>query len=95
MKNTYSHRKYVIYTILGIVGIIFILRLLYIQVINDKYKLSASNNVLRYVTDYPARGLIYDRNGKLLVYNEAIYDLMIVPRNVKNIDTKALKNSII
>jgi penicillin-binding protein 2 len=94
MKNTYSHRKYVIYIILGITGAVFIFRLLYIQVINDKYKLSASNNVLRYVTDYPARGLIYDRNGKLLVYNEATYDLMVIPRNIKNIDTTELCNLI-
>jgi penicillin-binding protein 2 len=51
------------------------------------YRLSADNNVLRYVTQYPARGLIYDRNGKLLVYNQAAYDLMVVPGQTTKIDT--------
>jgi penicillin-binding protein 2 len=54
----------------------------------DSYRLSADNNVLRYVTQYPARGLIYDRNGKLIVFNQAAYDLMVVPAQTsKNIDT--------
>jgi penicillin-binding protein 2 len=43
--------------------------------------------VLRYVTQFPARGLIYDRNAKLLVYNEAVYDLMVIPRELKDVDT--------
>ena len=87
MKNAYTERKYVIYSIFGIVGLIFLFRLFFIQVIDDKYKLDADNNVLRYITEYPARGMVYDRNGKLLVYNEAAYDLMVIPRQVKNIDT--------
>jgi penicillin-binding protein 2 len=63
------------------------MRLFYVQVINDTYKLSANNNVLRYMTEFPARGLVYDRDGVLLVYNEAAYDLMVTPRQVKKIDT--------
>ncbi len=47
---------------------------------------------MRYITKYPARGLIYDRNNNLLVYNEAVYDLMIVPRLVKEVDTANLCN---
>lgn len=70
-----------------ILGIIYLARLFQIQVLDPSYKLSADNNVLRYVTDYPARGLIYDRNGELLVFNEAHYDLMVVPGQVRNIDT--------
>ena len=69
---------------------IYTLRLFYLQVINDSYKLSANNNVLRNITEFPARGLIYDRKGKLLVYNEAVYDLMIVTKQVKNLDTALL-----
>ena len=75
-----------------VVGLIFILRLFYIQVVEDKYKLSANNNVLRYVTEYPARGLIYDRKGKLLVYNEAVYDLMVIPKQVGEMDTTEFCN---
>ncbi len=85
--NRFSDRKFVIAAIFISIGVIFLLRLFYIQVINDDYKLSANNNVLRYVTQYPARGLVYDRDGELLVYNEAAYDLMVTPRQVKNLDT--------
>ncbi len=60
-----------------------------IQVVDNSYKRSSDNNTLRYITQYPARGKIYDRKGQLLVYNEAIYDLMVIPRQVKNIDTTA------
>lgn len=70
------------------------MRLFYIQVIDDSYKLSANNNVIRAVTDFPARGLIYDRKRKLLVYNEPVYDLMIIPKQAKNIDSLELCNLI-
>ena len=70
-----------------VAGFIFLLRLFFLQVIDDSYVHSAKNNVLRYVTQYPARGLVYDRNGKLLVYNEAVYDLMVLPAMVKEMDT--------
>lgn len=83
----YSKRKYVITTIFLVTGVLFILRLFYIQVIDTSYIRSAKNNVLRHITQFPARGLIYDRNGKLMVYNEATYDLMVIPNQMKNIDT--------
>ncbi len=86
----YSERKYVIIGIFIVVALAFIARLFYVQVINDSYKLSANNNVLRYLIDYPARGLVYDRNGELLIYNEAAYDLMVTPKQVKVIDTTDL-----
>jgi penicillin-binding protein 2 len=90
MKNPYSVRKYIIASVFVLVGVIFAVKLFHLQVIDTSYKLSASNNVLRYITQYPARGLIYDRNGELLVFNEAAYDLMVVPRQVRNIDTAEL-----
>ena len=71
-------------------SLVLILRLFEIQVVKDSYRLSADNNVLRYVPQYPARGLIYDRNGKLLVYNQAAYDLMVVPAQAVRIDTTLL-----
>ena len=86
-NNTLTSRKQSVIAIFVAVGFIYLLRLFYLQVIDDSYELSANNNVLRYVTQYPARGLIYDRNGKLLVYNEAVYDLMVLPKQVKDIDT--------
>jgi penicillin-binding protein 2 len=94
-KNPFIERKIVINGIFISIGIIFILRLLQIQIFDNSYTLSANNNVLRYVTEYPSRGLIFDRNGKLLVYNEATYDLMVVPRLVKKIDTAGFCNLIL
>ncbi len=85
-----SERKIVILGIFIVIGIIFLVRLFYIQVIEDKFKLSANNNVLRYITEYPARGVIYDRNNKLLAYNQAVYDLMIIPKQAKGIDSSLL-----
>ncbi|NVO03710.1 MAG: penicillin-binding protein 2 [Bacteroidetes bacterium] len=90
MKAPYSDRKYVIYIIFISIGIILGFRLIYLQLMDSSYKVSADKNVLRYNTEFPARGLIYDRNGKLLVYNEAAYDLMVIPKYAKNIDTLGL-----
>ncbi len=84
-----SDRKYVIIAGVVLVGLIYISRLFYIQVIDDSYELDARNQAFRYVVDIPPRSYIYDRNNELLVYNEAAYDLMVIPRNVKNIDTVA------
>ncbi len=82
-----SGRKNVILFIFFSVGVIFLMRLFYMQVIDDSYLRSARDNVFRNMTDYPARGFIYDRHGKLLVYNAPVYDLMITPKQVKDIDT--------
>ena len=75
MRN-YSNRQYIIGGFFCLIGIIFVIRLFSIQVLDDTYKTSSENNVIRKQTEYPGRGLIYDRNGELLVYNEAAYDLM-------------------
>jgi penicillin-binding protein 2 len=87
MKKTLESRKFVFITLFIIAGLVFIIRLFLLQVIQDRYKLSADNNVLRYVTQYPPRGVVFDRYGKLMVYNEAAYDLLIVPKQVKAFDT--------
>lgn len=86
-SKDYSSRKNIIIGIFILVALLYIIRLFYLQVIDNSYKLSADNIVLRNVREYPPRGLIYDRNGKLLVFNEAAYDLMVIPRQMKNIDT--------
>src|SRR3954468_5127902 len=85
--NQLSERKYIIIGVFLLVGLAFITRLFYIQVIDDSYKLDARNQAFRYLTEFPLRGYIYDRNNRLLVYNEAAYDLMVLPKSVKKIDT--------
>jgi penicillin-binding protein 2 len=92
--NLFSDRKYVISAIFLTIAVLFLIRLFYIQVIDDKYKLAADDNALRHKIEYPERGVIYDRNGKILVYNEAAYDLMVIPKRVKNIDTADLCNML-
>ena len=90
MKDAFVNRKYFVGSLIILAGIVLLVRLFVIQVVEKTYRLSADNNVLRYVTQYPARGLIYDRNGKLLVYNQAAYDLMVVPAQTAKIDTMQL-----
>lgn len=82
-----TERRLIITAIFIGVGVIFLLRLFYLQVIDRSSTISANNNVLRYNTEYAARGVLYDRNGKLLVYNKPVYDLMITPKQVKMTDT--------
>lgn len=89
-KSTYSNRRYIINIGILLIGIIFVFRLFYLQIIDDSYKRSAQSNALRPITEFPARGLVYDRNGKILVYNEATYDLMVVPQRVIDVDTSNL-----
>jgi penicillin-binding protein 2 len=85
--DIYTKRKYLIIGIISVASIIMVLRLFYIQVVDVSYKISASSNVLRRVINYPARGLIYDRNGKLLVFNQAAYDVLVIPKEMKAFDT--------
>lgn len=71
-----------------LVGIVFIGRLFYLQILDNPYQLNPLNNSTIKVTyDYPERGYVYDRNGLLLVANQLSYDIMIIPREVKPLDT--------
>lgn len=85
--NSFFARKFIVQGIIIAAAVVLLLRLFYIQVIDDSYYLSAENNVLRKVIIYPARGVILDRNSKVLVQNEPVYDLLVTPREVKDIDT--------
>lgn len=69
---------------------VIVLRLFYLQVIDNSYKRNAENNVLRYETQNPARGEIFDRHGEFLVQSKEVYDLMMIPRDVKQFDTTLL-----
>lgn len=85
--NNYFKRKYAIQFIILLSGLIIVARLFYMQIIDKSYLVAAKNNVLRTELTYPARGMIYDRNGKNLVQNKIVYDLMVTPRETMNIDT--------
>ncbi len=87
--DVFSKRKYLVIGLFSLTAFIIVCRLFYIQVLDSSYKISAASNVLRREVNYPARGVIYDRNGKLLVFNQAAYDVLITPREVKAFDTLA------
>ncbi|WP_022824419.1 penicillin-binding protein 2 [Hymenobacter norwichensis] len=80
-------RRFVVMAIFLAVALTFGARLFYIQVLDGSYKLAADRNTLQRIVQVPYRGLIYDRKGQLLVQNTPVYDLMVVPREVKQLDT--------
>lgn len=80
-------RKTLLPTIIIVTSIILLARLFYLQIIDDTLKIKSENNAIKIKYDFPERGYIYDRNGKLLVANQPSYDIMVVPNEVKKIDT--------
>lgn len=92
MKDRYANRKYFLMAVVLLLALILIARLFYIQIVDKTYRVSAANNALRPVTQYPARGLIYDRNGELIVYNQAAYDLLVIPVQTSAFDTARFNN---
>jgi penicillin-binding protein 2 len=83
INDRYYRRRYVISGITIGVILVYIVRLFYLQVIDQSTKDQADNNALVKQTIYPSRGLIYDRHGELLVYNQPIYEVTITMREMK------------
>ena len=79
---------------LAAVSLVLLGKLFYIQVIDDSYKKDASNNSMVYSVIYPPRGVIYDRNGEILVGNSVCYDILVTPMEVKQLDTAALAHAL-
>lgn len=71
-------------------ALILLTKLFVIQILDDKYKIDASNNSMVYDIIYPTRGIIYDRNGKIIVGNKVSYDIMVTPKEVGEFDTLEL-----
>lgn len=94
MSTKYADRSRVVRVIFIVVGVLFLGRLAMMQLFNPKYREDADKQSLLSLTQYPARGFIYDRNGNLLVHNEAVYDLMVIPRMVKDLDTALFCESL-
>ena len=90
----YENRKFVIVGIVLTIVFVFIGRLFSLQILNDDYKKHADSNAFLDKTVYPSRGVMYDRNGKLLVSNQPAYDVMVCMRNVKDLDTLAFCQSL-
>ena len=87
-ENSYENRRFVIGMVATAIIAIYIVRLFTLQLMNDDYKKNADSNAFLKKVDFPSRGVITDRNGELLVYNQPSYDLMVVMNEVpKNMDT--------
>ncbi|MDR3268448.1 MAG: penicillin-binding protein 2 [Tannerella sp.] len=86
-KYKYERRRYVIILSVICVIFIFIVRLVSLQLVDNEYKNWADSNAFLKKTLYPARGVIYDRNDKLLVYNQPAYDVMLIMREIQLFDT--------
>ena len=80
-------RREIIQIVFVLVGIVFLVKLFFIQVVDSRYTQLAYHNAIREEVDYPVRGLIKDRNGKLIVYNTPEFDLNIIHKEVKNFDS--------
>jgi penicillin-binding protein 2 len=81
--NRFFGRRYIISTIFIVLILVLLARLFYIQIIDDRYLIYAEGNARRTFYLNPARGPILDRNGKILVQNQAFYDIMVTPNLVK------------
>jgi len=85
-------RKVLLPSIIIVATVLILLRLFYLQIIDESLKLKSDNNAIKINYEYPERGYIYDRNDKLIVANQPSYDIMVTPKDVKNIDTLELCN---
>ena len=91
MVYDYTNRRYVIGGAAIIIVIVYIIRLFTLQIMSEDYQKSADTNAFLKQTEYPARGAIFDRNGKLLVYNQPSYDIMVVMNEAReHLDTLEL-----
>ena len=95
INDLYYRRRYVISGIAVVVVLVYIIRLFYLQIIDQSTAGQADNNALVKQTIYPSRGLIYDRNGELLVFNQPIYEITLTMRDMgKEWDTLAFCNCL-
>ncbi len=90
-----SNRQYVIAGIAIVIVVVYLIRLFTLQLLSDDYKKNADSNAFLKNIEYPARGLIYDRHGELLVYNQPSYNIMVVMNEAKDhLDTLEFCNAL-
>ena len=83
-------RKILLPAVIVVATLLIIARLFYLQILDDTYIKKSENNAIKIKYEYPERGYIYDRNGKLMVANQPSYDIMVTPGEVKDLDTVQL-----
>ena len=92
--NNFDNRKFVISFLILIIGVVFIFRLAYMQLIDDQWKERAAQISEDKIITYPARGIVYDRNDKILISNQVFYSLLVIPRDAKDIDSLAFTDML-
>ena len=96
MRKDYrlERRKYVVGGFILLIVAIYIVRLFNLQVVDDRYKDYADSNAFLKKAIYPSRGIIYDRQGRVVVFNQPAYDIMMIPRDVQPFDTLDFCNTL-
>ena len=89
MEKDYNleKRKYVLGGSVVLVVLIYLIRLFTLQIMSEDYKKNADSNAFLNKVQYPSRGVMYDRNDNLLVYNQPAYDVTMVMKEIENLDT--------
>jgi penicillin-binding protein 2 len=88
----YTGRSLVVAVSIGVIAMVLLGKLFLIQVADDSYLRKAERNAIQRVVDHPYRGLVYDRNNALMVFNDPVFDLMVVPKNFSLKDTSRFCN---
>lgn len=93
--HKFDNRRYIVAAIILVVAIVYIARLFSLQVLDKQYRKSADSNALYHRTVVPSRGVIYDRNGEIMVSNSPSYNVTVVTREIaKDFDTLAFCRSL-
>jgi len=95
MSFASAPRRYVIWSIFISIALIILIKLFFLQLFNDQYKILANDIAITRKVVYPPRGVIYDRKGKVMLYNHVVYDLVVTAYEVpKDIDTAMMCNAL-
>src|SRR5690625_2450212 len=80
-------RRILLIIVTILTSLTFLGRLYYLQIYDSSFQIKSENNAIQVIYDYPQRGYIFDRNNKLIVSNQPSYDVMVVPNNIRKLDT--------
>ena len=80
-------KQRVLLILLSIISLVFIFRLLHLQIFTSDFKLLSEQNIVQENIIFPSRGIVFDRNNKIIVANRAIYDILVVPKDIELEDT--------
>ncbi|MBR5634590.1 MAG: penicillin-binding protein 2 [Prevotella sp.] len=93
--HSLEYRRYVIGGVAVLIVVVYIIRLFTLQLLSDDYKKNADSNAFLKKIEFPSRGVITDRNGKQMVYNQPVYDIMVIMNEMAGrLDTMEFCNAI-